>query len=142
MTNTVSLDPVLGLHPSHRSVRIVLATNAATTAGVGAAGVIGASWWADELGLGNTAAVAVVGAALVLFAGAVAVLGRLPDHRIGVVALATSAVDLAWVVGTVVVAATADLTMLGRLVAAVLGLGVLAFALLQIGLRPRRDLVE
>lgn len=79
-----------------------------------------------------------ISAGLVLFALDVALGLRSPRH-LAAVALLTSAADVAWVVATVVVLATVDLTTTGRIAAIVTGIGVLDFALLQLWFRSRLD---
>lgn len=142
MTQAIDLDvpdaPAVPATRSPRALRSVFAVNAVTSLVTGAAGVVAASWWADELGFDSTAAIGLVSASLVVFALGVGVASRRPERQLGAVAVAISAVDLAWVLGTVVVLATVDLTTFGRVVAVVLGAGVLGFAVLQLWLRPRR----
>ena len=120
-----------------RHLRTVLAVNAATSLTAGVAAVSAAPWLVDELGLGSEAWTRLVGLGLVLFAIDVAVAAAKATHRLRSAALAVSLADLSWVAATVVVLATVDLTSAGRVVAVVMGLGVLDFALLQLWFRHR-----
>ncbi|MPY95408.1 MAG: hypothetical protein GEV08_20840 [Acidimicrobiia bacterium] len=140
MANAITVTPsraARAMERPARNLRAVLAANAATSALAGVAGLVAAGWWADELGLPSVAVVRIVSAALVVFAVDVALVARRATGRLRPAALAISLVDLAWVVGTVAVLATVDLTTTGRLVAIVMGLGVLDFAALQLWFRSR-----
>lgn len=117
-------------------LRLVLTTNAATSFSAGVVGLVAAGWCVDELGFQSEGWTRLVSAGLVLFAIDVA-LGARSSRRLGTTALLTSVADLAWVAATVVVLATVDLTTAGWVVAAVMGVGVLDFALLQLWLRSR-----
>lgn len=119
-----------------RRLRLVLAANAATSALAGVAALVGASAWADTLGIDSTGIIRLVGAGLVLFAVDVALAAR-STHGLCRNALVISMLDLAWVLATAIVLATGDLTTTGTVVALVMGVGVLDFALLQLWLRRR-----
>ena len=71
---------------------------------------------------------------LIVFAVDVALGARSP-RRLALTALATSVADLAWIVATVVVLATVDLTGAGRFVAVAMAVAVLDFAALQLWFR-------
>ena len=118
-----------------RHLRTVLAANAATSLAAGVVAVSAAPWLADELGLRNEGWTRLVGVGLVLFAIDVALVAGRATRRLRPAALAVSLADLAWVAATVVVLAAVDLTTAGRIVAAVMGIGVLDFALLQLWFR-------
>ena len=80
--------------------------------------------------------VLLVGIGLVVFAVDVAFTGlRSAGDALSRNVALISAADVAWVVATVVVLASVELSTTGRVVAAVMGLGVAAFAALQIRLR-------
>ncbi|HEU5081940.1 MAG TPA: hypothetical protein VFU14_01275 [Acidimicrobiales bacterium] len=134
---TVPTSPrtALAADPAGR-LRLVLTTNAATSLAAGLVAVLAAGWCVEELGLQSEGWTRVVGAGLVLFAADVA-LGARSRRRLATTALLTSVADLAWVAATAVVLATVDLTTAGRVVAVVMGVGVLDFALLQLWFRSR-----
>lgn len=133
---TVPTSPrtALAADPAGR-LRLVLTTNAATSVAAGLVAVLAAGWCVDELGLQSEGWTRVVGAGLVLFAADVALGVR--SRRLATTALLTSVADLAWVAATAVVLAAVDLTTAGRVVAVVMGVGVLDFALLQLWFRSR-----
>lgn len=90
------------------------------------------TWAAARLGLdGDAVWTRVVGVCLAVFAVSVAGIAVLSDARRRRGALGVTGVDLAWVVATVVVIATADVSALGVVIAVVMGAGVLGFAVLQ-----------
>ena len=120
-----------------RHLRTVLAVNATTSLAAGAVAVSAAPWLADELGLRYEGWTRLVGVGLVLFAIDVALVAARSTRRLRTAALAVSLADLAWVAATVVVLGAADLTTAGRVIAAVMGIGVLDFALLQLWFRHR-----
>lgn len=136
MTTTMpTTRPATTVDPTRR-LREVLAVNATTSFLAGAVGLAATDWCVDELGLQSTGWTRLVSAGLVLFAIDVA-LGVRSSRYLANTALLTSVLDLAWVAATVVVLATVDLTTTGRIVAAVMGIGVLDFALLQLWFRSR-----
>jgi hypothetical protein len=117
-------------------LRTVLSVNAATSFVAGVVGLIATDRLVDELGLQSAGWTRLVSAGLVLFAIDVALGARSSRHLVRT-ALATSVLDLAWVVATVVVLATVDLTGAGQVVAVGMGVAVLDFAVLQLWLRSR-----
>jgi hypothetical protein len=119
-------------------LRLVLLTNAGTSAAAGLAAVVAPGAVGDLLGIAHTGWVRAVGAGLVLFALDI-VLGVRSSRYLANTALITSVADLAWVVGTVAVVAAGDLTTTGRVLAVVMGIGVLDFALLQLWFRRAID---
>lgn len=119
-----------------QGLRTVLRVNAATSFVAGTAGLLATDRLVDELGLQSTGWTRLVSAGLVLFAIDVA-LGVRSSRYLSNTALLTSVVDLAWVAATVVVLATVELTGLGRVLAVVMGVAVLDFAVLQLWLRSR-----
>lgn len=136
MTTTVSA-PLATTTPAAAASRLrtVLSVNAATSFAGGAAGLLAADRLVDELGLQSAGWTRLVSAGLVLFAIDVALGAR--SRHLATTALATSVLDLTWVAATVAVLATVDLTGLGQLVAAAMGVAVLDFALLQLWFRSR-----
>ncbi len=119
-------------------LRGVLATNSVTSAAAGLAAAIAPATVGEVLGIVHDRGdliVRVVGLGLILFAVEVAVTAV--RHREATIArdsLLISAADLAWVISTIVVLATVDLSTTGRVIAAVMGVGVATFAALQLRL--------
>lgn len=118
-------------------LRAVLALNATTSLAAGAVAALAPRWVADTAGLGSTGWTRAVGVALVVFAVDVALVARYSRASLRAAALAISAVDIAWVVATVVVVAAADLNTAGVVLAAVMAIGVADFAALQLWFRRR-----
>jgi hypothetical protein len=138
MTTTLDSTPAMALgQPVARRLRQVLGANAATSLLAGAAGLVAAGWWSEELGIPSSAWIRVVSAGLVVFALEVAVVAARRGSRLVAGAAVISALDLAWVAGTVAVLTLVDLTTTGRVVAIAQGIGVLGFAGLQLWLRSR-----
>jgi len=120
-----------------RRLRMVLTVNAITSFAGGAVGLAAAPWVSQELGFDHVALTRIVSIGLMLFAVDVALLARTrAEHTIRWSA-AVSAADLVWVAATIVLVAGGTLTTAGVVVATVLGLGVLDFAVLQLWLRGR-----
>lgn len=113
--------------------------NASTSLVAGLAAVIARGEVAGLLGLdgeGAELAILLVGIGLVVFAVDVAFTGlRAADRALARDAGLIAVADIAWVLATVVVLATVDLSQTGQLIAAVMGLGVAVFAALQLRLR-------
>lgn len=118
-------------------LRIVLAANATTSFMCGAAGLVAAEHWSDTLGIDSTTWIRIVAAGLVLFAIDVALVAARAKGRLATAALAVSIGDLAWVAATGVALATVDFTTTGAVLAVVVAVGVLDFALLQLWFRRR-----
>ena len=133
---TITAPPVARERASNR-LRTVLSVNAATSFAAGVLGLAATEQLVDELGLQSTGWTRLVAAGLVVFAVDV-VLGARSRH-LRTTALLTSVADVAWVVATVVVLSTVDLTTPGQVVAVVMGVAVLDFALLQLWFRSRTD---
>lgn len=120
-----------------RNLRRVLSANATTSAVGGFAGLLAASWWSDTLGIPSVGWIQLVSIGLIVFAVDVGLVAARATASLRSAALAISVADLAWVIGTVVVLATVDLTTTGWVVAVVMGIGVADFALLQLWFRHR-----
>lgn len=118
-----------------RRLRAVLGTNSATSALAGLVGLAGATFWSDKLGIDSPRAVRIVSAGLLLFALGVAAVALRARTTLRRHVAMISAADIAWVIGTVAVMASADLTTLGTAVAIVFGAGVAGFAALQLTFR-------
>lgn len=120
-------------------LRRVLVLNAGTSLTAGLAAVVAPSATAELFGLDGDRAkliIFAVGVGLVVFALDVAFTGlRAGEHVLPRHAGLISAADIAWVVATVVVLATVDLSRTGQLVALAMGLGVAGLATLQLRLR-------
>lgn len=116
-------------------LKAVLLANATTSLTAGLVAAIATNWVVDRLGLTTGAAswTRLVGVGLVLFALAVGYVALdLQGESQRRAARLVSAADLSWVVATVIVLATVDLSTFGVVAAIVMGLGVLDFALLQL----------
>ncbi|HSP05028.1 MAG TPA: hypothetical protein VLR27_16065 [Acidimicrobiales bacterium] len=133
---TIAAPPTTTTQTSVQRLRTVLSVNAATSFVAGTIGLLATDPVVDELGLQSAGWTRLVSAGLVLFAIDVA-LGVRSARYLANTALLTSVLDLAWVVATVAVLATVELTGLGRLLAVVMGVAVLDFAVLQLWFRSR-----
>lgn len=118
-------------------LRAVLGVNAATSLAAGLVGTVAADWVDETLGLGSVAWTRIVSIGLIIFAIDVALVAARARASLRPAALAVSVADIAWVVATVVVLASVDLTTTGWIVAAVMGAGVADFALLQLWFRSK-----
>lgn len=123
------------LGPGER-LKFVLLANATSSFAFGVLAVAATGWVTDRLGLDSGTATAwtrIVGAGLIVFALAVAAVAlELRGCRQQRGALAVSAADISWVVATAVVIGTVDLSGLGVVLAVVIGVAVLDFAILQV----------
>lgn len=120
-------------------LRAVLAVNAVTSASAGLVATFAPNTISDLFDLTHARAdliVRAVGIGLTAFALDVAVTAiRDRTATIQRDTALISAVDIAWVIATIVVLATVDLSTVGRSIGAVMGIGVAAFAAGQLGLR-------
>ena len=125
-------------------LRRVLRLNAGFSAVTGAVGLAAGGWAGRELGIGDewTARVRLVGAGLIGFAAVLLVVAAAPLHRMAPAALAVVAGDLGWVVATVVLVAAGAFSPSGAIIASVLGVIVLDFAIVQFRARRRAVLVS
>jgi hypothetical protein len=120
-----------------RRLRTVLLANAATSAAAGVAAVVAGTAIGELIGADPTE-VRIVGAGLVAFALAVAMVAtRAADDRLPGWAFEVTAADVSWVLATAVVLAVADLTTAGRWIAVVLAVVVADFAVTQAWLASR-----
>jgi hypothetical protein len=133
-----SLQEVRTAGPAGR-LRAVLTLNAATSGVIGVVGLAAGQFWATKLGIDSATAVRIVCAALIVFAIEVATVAFRSTTSLNRWSAAISAIDIAWVLGTIAVVATAELTALGTVVAVVLGVGVADFAALQLWFRSRNN---
>lgn len=136
ITAHLTTDPQTAAASSASRLRTVLTVNAATSLASGIAGLVATNRLVDWLGLQSAGWTRLVSAGLIVFAIDVALGARSP-RRLATTALLTSLADVAWVVATVVVLATVELTGPGRFVAAAMGLAVLDFAALQLWFRRK-----
>ena len=120
-----------------RRLRAVLALNAATSFACGLLGLIAAPHWSDTLGIDSTAWIRVVSAGLVIFAIDVGIVAWRATTSLPTATLAISMADLAWVAATGAALATVTFTTTGWILAVVIGIGVLDFALAQLWCRSR-----
>lgn len=121
---------------ARRRLQLVLRANAATSTLCGLAGLLGAGFFSDRLGVDHVALTAVVSAGLVVFGLDVAWTSLDEERAVRFGPLVTAA-DAAWVAATVVVLAIGALSTAGTVVAIVVGIGVADFAMLQAWLRTR-----
>lgn len=128
--------PVDSERPARR-LRTVLLVNAATSFGFGIAGLVAAPYWSEALGIDSVGWIRLVSAGLVLFAVDVALVAWRAKAALPTAVLAISAGDLTWVVATGVALATVSFTTTGWILAVVIGIGVLDYALLQLWYRSR-----
>lgn len=119
--------------PSRAATRLrwVLRANAFTSAAAGLVGLAAAPWCADQLGTQSVGWTRAVGVALIVFAIGVADASRAQTGALAVRARLISLVDASWVIASLVVGLTVDLTTAGRIVDAAQAVGVADFALLQ-----------
>lgn len=128
--------PVDSERPARR-LRTVLLVNAATSFGFGIAGLVAAPYWSEALGIDSVGWIRLVSAGLVLFAVDVALVAWRAKAALPTAVLAISVGDLTWVVATGVALATVSFTTIGWILAVVIGIGVLDYALLQLWYRSR-----
>lgn len=133
---TAQTPPSVTEQPARR-LRFVLALNACTSFACGVAGLVAAPHWSDTLGIDSTGWIRIVSAGLVLFAVDVALVAARAKASLPAASLAISVGDLAWVTATGVALATTSFTTTGWILAVVIGVGVLDFALLQLWFRSR-----
>lgn len=117
-------------------LRLVLRANAGTSIAGGLTALLGAGFVSDRLGVDHVALTALVGVGLLLFAVDV-LRTAADDDRMRRSTPWISVADLAWVAATVPVVASGVLSSAGDVVAVVVGLGVLDFAILQLVLWRR-----
>jgi hypothetical protein len=120
-----------------RNLRRVLAVNATSSGVAGLAGLVAASWWAETLGIDRVGWVQVVSVAFIVFAVDVGLVAARATRSLRTAALAVSICDISYVIATVVVLATVDLTTAGAVIAVAMGLLVVDFAALQLRYRSR-----
>lgn len=137
MNRTTEHTPPSVTEQPARRLRAVLALNACTSLACGVAGLVAAPYWSDTLGIGSTGWIRIVSAGLVLFAIDVALVAARAKASLPVASLAISLGDLVWVAATGVALATISFTTTGWILAVVIGVGVLDFALLQLWFRSR-----
>jgi uncharacterized membrane protein HdeD (DUF308 family) len=118
-------------------LRLVLAANAAFSVVGGAIALLAGSWVSRDLGIDHVALTRILGAGLVLFGVAVALVSRASERRMVPESLLISLADAAWVVGTVVVVASGVLTTSGNVVASLIALAVADFGVSQLWFRSR-----
>jgi hypothetical protein len=108
-----------------------LLVNGIATAMTGALALFASPWLPAILGPTPPAVLAVVGAGLVVFAGVLLVQARREriDRR---VAWAITMVDIAWVIGSIVLVEAGVLTFIGNLAVAAVAAVVLVFAILEV----------
>ena len=112
-------------------LRRTLLVNGIATAMTGALALVASPWLPALLGPTPPAVLAIVGAGLIVFAVLLLVQSRREpiDHR---VAWAIAVIDIAWVIGSIMLVETGVLTMLGNLIVAAVAAVVLVFAILEV----------
>jgi hypothetical protein len=112
-------------------LRRTLLVNGIATAMTGALALFASPWLPALLGPTPPAVLAIVGAGLIAFAVLLLVQSRREriDRR---VAWAIAVVDIAWVVGSVMLVETGVLTLIGNLIVAAVAAVVLVFAILEV----------
>lgn len=108
-----------------------LLVNAIATAMTGLLALIGSPWLPAILGQASPALLAVIGAGLLAFAGVLFAQARREriDRR---VAWAIAVMDIAWVIGSIVVVEVGVLTLIGNVIVAAVAAVVLVFAILEV----------
>ncbi len=112
-------------------LRRTLLVNGIATAMTGALALVASPWLPALLGRTSPAVLAIVGAGLVVFAGVLLIQARREriDRR---VAWAITMVDIAWVIGSIVLVEAGVLTLIGNLIVAAVAAVVLVFAILEL----------
>ena len=112
-------------------LRRTFLVNGIATAMTGALALVASPWLPAILGPTSPAVFASVGAGLVVFDGVLVVQARLEriDRR---VAWAITVVDIAWVIGSIVLVEAGVLTLIGNLIVAAVAAVVLVFAILEV----------
>lgn len=117
--------------------RLVLRANAAFSTVGGLLAVVAAGWLSDVSGIDQVTLTRVGGAGLLLFAADVYRQSRLPESKLPLALLQTSAADISWVIATVVVLALVDFTSWGTWGAIVIAVAVADFGITQLWLRSQ-----
>ncbi len=120
-------------------LRLVLRANATSSGFGGLAGLLGAGFFSDWMGVDDVALTAIVSAGLIGFAAIVAFASTTPDRAIRLTPW-ISAGDLSWVAATVAILTADVLTTGGNVLAVLIGVMVLDFACLQLWFRSRATL--
>ena len=112
-------------------LRRTFLVNGIATAMTGALALVASPWLPAILGRTSPAVLAIVGAGLVVFAGVLLTQARREriDRR---VAWAITVVDIAWVIGSIVLVEAGVLTLIGNLIVAAVAAVVLVFAILEV----------
>ena len=112
-------------------LRRTLFVNGLATAMTGALALVASPWLPAILGPTSPAVLAIVGAGLIVFAGVLLVQARREriDRR---VAWVITMVDIAWVIGSIVLVEAGVLTLIGNLIVAAVASVVLVFAILEV----------
>ena len=134
---TTTVPTVAPRRTAEGRLRAVLAVNAATSLVAGVAGLAAARWWSEELGVDSPGWVRIVSIGLVLFAVDVALVARSRRDVLRRHAATVSVADLTWVAATAVLVAVGAFSTTGAIIAVVMAVGVLDFALLQLRFRSQ-----
>ncbi len=122
-----------------RRLRAVLGLNATTSAVAGAVALLAPGWTTRMLGAGTTTVARIVGVVLIVFALDVGLVvsGRLPRPSLRSAAGLISTVDVAWVLASIGVVATGQLSGRGVAITILQAVGVVDFAVAQLLLARR-----
>ena len=118
-------------------LRTVLKFNAAFSAVGGLVAVLAGPWVSEVSGIDHVALTRLTGIGLIIFAIDVALVSRADQLRLLRDSLVVSLADFIWVVATVVVLATVELSTAGVVAALLLGLAVGDFGIAQLRFRSR-----
>ena len=117
-------------------LRLVLRANATTSGSGGLAGLVGAGFFSDWMGVDDVALTAIMSAGLIGFAAIVVFASTSSDRAVRLTPW-ISAGDVSWVVATVAVVMADVLTTGGNVLAILIGVMVFDFACLQMWFRSR-----
>lgn len=118
-------------------LRLVLQANAAFSAVGGLLAVAAASFVSDKGGIGHVALTRLVGLGLLVFAVDVLMTSRTRGNELLQGALLISLADITWVITSLIVIATVDLTTAGTVVGLLQAAAVLDFGVTQYWLRSK-----
>ena len=133
-----------GMHAAHMTgattkLQFVLRANAAFSAVGGLLAFVAASFVSDTAGIDHVILTRLVGLGLLVFAIDVFVTSRQSGARLRQGALLISIADITWVIASLAVIVTVDLTTIGVVVGLIQATAVLDFGVTQHWLRSRAE---